>query len=158
MRQTQREASAAVGHRAKFVVVFSPDRELIFGDGFYHNVRSPMNGMFLPQIFAPLTPRMAVLIARTISYRTEPKMMTLVVDAGEAECFNEAVQVYAKDAIYYRSDVPRVIEAFTTGKHLVYDGPNAIEKLIHAVPGIPPRDPVIDQLRAAFVGRQDLWG
>jgi hypothetical protein len=154
MRQTQRQASAAVSHRAKFVVVYSPDREFIFGDGFYHNVRSPMNGMFLPQIFAPLTPRLAVLIARTTSYRTEPKLTTLVVGVDETEGFNQAVQVYSKDSIYYRSDAPLVIEAFTAGKHLVYDGPNAIEKLIHAVPGIPPRDPTIDALRAAFPRRR----
>jgi hypothetical protein len=154
MRNTHREASAAIGDRAKFVAVFSPDRELIFGDGFFHNVRSPMNGMFLPQIFAPLTPRLAVLIVRTTSYRVEPRLTTLTIGADETEAFNEAVQVYAKDAIFYRSDPPKVIEAFRAGEHLVYSGTNVMEKLIHSVPGIPPRDPSLDALRAAFEHRR----
>jgi len=154
MRNTHRQASTAIADRAKFVVVFSPDREFIFGDGFFHNVRSPMNGMFLPQIFAPLTPRLAVLIVRTMSYRTEPKLTTLTISANETEAFNEAVQVYAKDAIFYRSDPPKVIDAFTAGEHLVYSGANVMEQLIRSVPGIPPRDPNLDALRAAFERRR----
>lgn len=153
MRRTQRQAADAVGDRAKFVVVFSPDREFIYGDGFFNNLRSPLNGMFLPQMFAPLTPRMAVLIVRPTSYRPEPKLMTVVVNAAETDAFNEAVQVYAKDAIFYRADRPSLSEHFRAGEHLVYNGPNVVEQFIHSVPGVPPRNPLMDELRAAIPRR-----
>jgi hypothetical protein len=136
MRETQRAASDSVGGRAKFVVVYSPHREFIFGDGFFNNVRSPVNGIFLPRILAPLTPNMAVVIAKPIMYSTEPKLTTIVATPAETDALNEAVQVYACDFIFFRTDKPKVTEDFRVGEHRMYNGPNTVDNLINAIPGI----------------------
>jgi hypothetical protein len=85
MRQTQRKASDSIGARAKFVIIHSPDRELVFGDGFFNNVRSPIEGLFLPRILAPITPHIAVLIVRPTAYTVEPKLTMFVAKAVEAD-------------------------------------------------------------------------
>lgn len=140
MRETQRAASDAIGARAKFVVVYSPHLEFIFGDGFFNNVRSPINGIFLPRIFAPLTPNIAVLIAKSRAYTTEPKLTTFVATATETDAFNEVVQVYSRDSVFFRRDEPQMSEHYRSSKHLMYTGPNPVDDFICAVPGIaPPR-------------------
>lgn len=151
MRRTQREASDAIGSRAKFVVIYSPDRELIFGDGFFHNVRSPVSTYFSPRIVAPLTPNLAVGIVRPTQYRPDPKLVTMVVTKAEADVLNGAVQVYARDALFYRFERPIVDDNFRRAAHLEYNHPdNPMDKLLLSLPGIPPRDASFDHL---FVAR-----
>ena len=151
MRQTQRAVSDAIRSRAKFCVVFSPDRELIFGDGFFTNVRSPGQNLMGPKILAPVTPNMAVLIARPMRYTDQPKLTTLVATTHDADALNQAVQVYAKDAVFYRSEAPVLDEAFRSGKHLQYSAPgNPMDEFIHTLPGVPPRDRSLDGLAAFF--------
>jgi len=151
MRRTQRVVSDAIRSRAKFCVVFSPDRELIFGDGFFTNVRSPGEHLMAPKVLAPVTPNMAVLIVRPTRYTDEPRLVTLVATPADANALNHAVQVYAKDAIFYRSEAPVLGEAFRSGKHLQYSAPgNPIDEFIHTLPGIPPRDRSLDGLAALF--------
>ncbi|WP_413787072.1 hypothetical protein, partial [Pseudomonas aeruginosa] len=61
---------------------------------------------------------------------------------------NHAVQVYSKGALFYRSERPNLIEAFTSGTHLIYEHPdNPMDNLIRSIPGIPPRDRSLDFLR-----------
>lgn len=153
MCQTQRAASDSIGARAKFLIVYSPHREFIFGDGFFNNLRSPINGMFLPRILAPLTPHLAALITKPITYSTEPKLTTLVATPAETDALNAAVQVYARDFIFFRTEKPEMSEHYRVGQHLVYEGPNAVDALIHSIPGIPPRDRSLDMLFALARGR-----
>ncbi|WP_129373656.1 hypothetical protein [Pseudomonas aeruginosa] len=55
--------------------------------------------------------------------------------------------VYSKGALFYRSECPNLIEAFTSGTHLVYEHPdNPMDNLIRSIPGIPPRDRSLDFL------------
>ena len=151
MRRTQRVVSDAIRARAKFCVIFSPDRELIFGDGFFTNIRSPGEHLAGPKVLAPITPNMAVLIARPTQYTTEPRLMTIVATRADADAMNHAVQVYAKDAIFYRSERPELTEAFSVGKHMSYSRPgNPIDELIHTLPGVPARDTSLDSLAAFF--------
>ena len=134
MRQMHRTATKDIGTRGKFVVIFSPDREFIFGDGFYHNITSPGGAPVSPSILAPLTPRVAVLYARPMQYSRDPRFMTLVVGADEAKSLNDIVQAYAKDMIFYVNDRPEITDAFKQGKHLEYTYPNAIDRFIGLIP------------------------
>jgi hypothetical protein len=136
LRSMQRALSDAIGARAKFAVVFSPKRELHFGDGFFSNVRDPRNGIFLPRIFAPITPSVGVLITRPFRYLIEPKLTTIVATAAETDALNDAIQVYAASCVFFRSEVPSISEAFRSGKHLVYSGHNTIDELINSLPGV----------------------
>lgn len=136
-----------IGGRGKAMVIFSPEREFIFGDGFFNNLVPPVDHLLNPKLFVPLTPRMAVLFARPLNYGVKPRVVTLVVSETEAEELNRAVQVYAKEAIFYRSDRPVVTEEFTQASHLIYtDHRNPIDQLIHQIPGVPPRDTWLDAL------------
>jgi hypothetical protein len=147
MRHSQRNAVKALGNRGKVMVIFSPEAEFVFGDGFYHNISAPVQPLHNPKMLVPLTPWLSVLYARPMSYRPNPRLVTLMASAAETEALNYAVQVYAKDAIYYRAERPTITEAFAQGKHLVFsDHRNSVDQLIHAIPGIPPRDPSLDWL------------
>ena len=121
MRDMHRRALQAFGVRGKATAISIPDREFIFGDGFYqYSLTSPSMAPHSPRILVPLTPRLAVLYAIPMQYTAEPRLSTLVVDAVEAQALNEVVQVYAREALFYRSDKPVLTEDFQTGKHLRY--------------------------------------
>jgi hypothetical protein len=141
MRNTHRDAVKKIGIRGKFVAIYSPEREFIFGDGFYNNIRSPMSSMFSPTILAPLTPGVAALLVRPMSYTTMPRFFTLVIDAEEAKKLNHAVQVHSRDKIFYRSEQPEIDDAYSQGRHLIYSGPtNPIEDFVLHIPGVPSPD------------------
>lgn len=145
MRRAHGRAVKSIGTRGKFVVLFSPDREFIFGDGFFHNITTPGNAPFSPQILAPITPEMSVLLAVPMQYSLEPRLTTIVVSAEEADALNRAVQVYAGDAVFYRAERPELTDEFRLGKHCSYSHPgNPIATFIHSIPGVPPRDTTFD--------------
>jgi hypothetical protein len=134
MRHMHRNTVRSIGTRGKFVAIYSPDREFIFGDGFYHNITSPGNAPMSPRILAPLTPHLAMLYARPTSYSNDPKFMTLVVGADETKFFNEIVQVYSREAIFYVNERPDITDDFRAGKHRQYGFDNPVERLVAAIP------------------------
>jgi hypothetical protein len=149
MRRTQRNVADAIGARAKFAVIYSPDRELVFGDGFFHNTNSPVNPLYCPKIIAPLTPNLAAAVTRPSRYMTDPKLVTIVVSSVEADALNHAVQVYAKDALFYRSECPAIDVAFREGRHLAYSHPdNPMDTFLGSLPGMIPRDTSLDHFIA----------
>ena len=134
------------------MAVFSPAREFIFGDGFFNNFVPPVDHPLSPKLFVPLTPRIAVLFVRPSSFTVEPRLSALVVSDEEANALNRAVQIYAKDAIFYRAERPVVLDDFAQAKHREYAGHrNPIDELIHLIPGVPPRDTSFD----AFLSRRE---
>lgn len=132
------------------MVVFSPQRELIFGDGFFSNLTPPVDHLLSPKLFVPLTPRIAVLFARPSRFTVLPRMVTVTTAAEETDALNRAVHVYAKDAIFYRSERPAMTKEFAQKKHLVFaDHRNPVDRLIHEILGVPPPDPWLEALFAA---------
>jgi len=147
MRDMHTRAVQACGMRGKATAIWSPEREFVFGDGFFHNLVSPANPPYSPRILAPLTPRLAVLYAIPMRYMVEPRLSTLVIGAGEADALNHVVQIYASDKIYYRSEKPVLTDEYRTGKHLHLSGSgHLIEELIHSMPGVSSRDTFLDFL------------
>jgi hypothetical protein len=142
MRNDMERGVPLIGDGGKFVAMYSPDSEFIFGDGFFHTIRSPIqSSLFNPKIFAPLTPHLAVLYVMPTSYRVEPRIQTLVVTSAETASLNEAVQVYARDKIFYRSEKPELLECFTRSTHLQYrDYRNPVDLIIDDMPGIDHPD------------------
>lgn len=136
MQRCQRALVDAIGNRGRFVVLFSPEREFVFGDGFFHNIRSPMQTVNSLKIVVALTPEIAVGFWIPPQYTPEPRLHSLVVNANEAEAFNEAVQVYASNAIFYRAHKPEVSDAFRSGQHMMYtDSNNSMDRLLTSMPG-----------------------
>lgn len=102
----------------KFIVVFSPDKEFIFGDGFYHNITPGFSASTGVKLAVPLTPHMAVIFSRPMSYVTLPNVFTLRIGPEETREFNELIQIYSKEMIFYRSERPELLSCFTRGEHL----------------------------------------
>lgn len=149
IRHQQRKLVDGIGARGKFAALYSPHREFVFGDGFFHNLTSPAALPLSPKMLVPLTPRIGVLFACPLQYSTEPRLSTFVLTAEEADVLNRTIQIYAKEMLFYRSERPTLTDEFRRGEHLCYDGPsNPIEELIHSLPGVPSRDASLDFLLA----------
>ncbi len=147
MRYQQRKIADALGTRGKFVVIYSPRREYIFGDGFFHNLTSAAAPPIHPEMMVPLTPNISVLFVQPLQYSIEPRLSTLVVRTEEAEILNHTVQVYAKEMIFYRSERPDLTEEFRKGEHYQYSRPHhPIANFVHLIPGVPPRNTNLDFL------------
>jgi len=145
MRQSQRLITDAIGANGKFAVLFSQVREFIFGDGFFHNVRAVVNPPLSPKILAPITPTISIVVSRPTSFTVEPRLSTLVLSDEEVDTCNHAVRVYARQALYFRSDRPTVDEAFACNEHREYSSPvNPIDNLLCSIPGVLPRDRSFD--------------
>ena len=147
MQRSQRLVSDAIGANGKYAVLFSQRREFIFGDGFFHNVRAVTNPPICPKILAPLTPTISVVVSRPTSFAVEPRLSTIVLCDEEVDVCNHAVQVYSRQALYFRSHQPVVVEAFARNEHQEYSNPNnPIDNLLCNMPGVPPRDTSLDFL------------
>lgn len=147
MRNSQRVVADSIGSRGKFVAIYSRTKEFVFGDGFFHNVRNAQIAPHSPKILVPLTPHISILVCRPTRYMAEPRLCTLVLDDHEVDILNNTVQVYSKNAIYFRSEPPALDEAFRLGAHLAYEHPgNPIDNLIHSIPGVPARDKSLDRI------------
>lgn len=121
----------------KAVAIFSPERELVFGDGFFTNVSPPEQYILRSRAIVPLTPSLAVLIQKPSSYVVEPNLLTLVVNRQEADELNRIVQIYARDAVFYRSERPSILPEFARAEHLSFaDDRNFADRLCYMVPGV----------------------
>lgn len=72
-----------------------------------------------------------------MAYRPDPKLMTRVANRELVMFFNETVQIYSKECLFYRSEKPRLSEHFVTREHLEYacdDDP--LDQLLDGIPGV----------------------
>ena len=146
MRNSQRVIADSIGARGKFVAVYSQDKEFVFGDGFFNNVSNAQMAPHAPKLFVAITPGICILVCRPSRNMVEPTLLTLVLDDREVDICNHAVQIYSKNAIYFRSEQPVLQEEFRRAEHLRYAHPgNPIDSLIHSIPGIPARDSSFDR-------------
>lgn len=151
MIRSQRLIADSIGVNAKFAVLFSKDREFIFGDGFFHNVTCQINRPINPKILVPITPTISVIVAKPMQYGDQPRLSTIILNDKEVEQCNHAVMIYSRNELFFRSETPLLDEVFTCGKHKQYsDCDNPIDNLIRRIPGIPPRDRSLDFLLSKF--------
>lgn len=137
LRGSQRVVSDSIGTRAKFAVLYSPDREFIFGDGLFHNITSPNQLPLTPTILAPLTPHIGALMVRPMQYTADPRLVTLMLSEEEADHFNHITQIYSKEMLFYRSEKPKIIDEFRRRQHLQISGPgHPVDQLIASLPGV----------------------
>jgi hypothetical protein len=106
----------------RWAVMFSDAEEFIFGDGFLHDFPASADGLHPPRrAFVPLTPTIAVMYAYPRSYPSEPRLVTLRLEPAEVQFFNQALQAYANEFLFYRSLQPELIGAFTDGGHRQFE-------------------------------------
>lgn len=139
MRTSHQAAVSQIGTRGKFAVLYSPEREFIFGDGFFHNISSPVQPYQLNsyKILVPITPEISVLYACPRQYITEPRLFTFVITPEEADTLNNMVQIYSRNSIFYRSEKPTLIQNYQEKEHMsCADTNNLVDALISAIPGV----------------------
>lgn len=157
MRSSQRSIADGIGARGKFVAIYSQAKEFVFGDGFFHNVVNVQMAPYVPKLFVPITPHICILICRPSSYMTEPRLSTLVLDDHEVDICNQTVQIYSKNAIYFRSQLPALHEDFRRAKHLRYAHPdNPIDYIIRSIPGVQERNSSVDQFHIQEWNRRSI--
>lgn len=141
IRHSLRNATRNLAGRGKAMIIFSPEREFVFGDGFFQNLPPQGDHWLHPKMLVPLTPCMSVLYTKPPSYQTEPRLVTLVASGAETEELNYAVQVYARERLFYRSERPNVHEVYACGRHKVYASHrNPVDRLIYQIPGVRAPD------------------
>lgn len=137
MRNGLENLTRAFAGSGKAVAIFSPERELVFGDGFFTNVTPPAQHILQPRAILPLTPSLAILIQKPGSYLVNPNLCTLMVNRQEADELNGVVQIYAKEAIFYRSERPSILPEYKRAEHLRFaDDRNFADRLCYNVPGV----------------------
>lgn len=152
-RRTLKNAIRGMGSRGKAMVIYSPEREFIFGDGFFHNLTVNGEHWHNPKMLVPLTPWLSVLFVQPTRYMTEPRLVTVVSSPTETDGLNFAIKVYARNNLFFRSEKPDVGDEYTCGRHMIFaDHRNSVDQFIHHIPGIPPRDTSLDFMDD-FVGR-----
>lgn len=129
-----------VGHmsgRGKVALIYSPEREFIFGDGFFHNLITAGNINHSARMIVPLTPRISVIYAMPQSMTPEPMFHATWISAKVTEQMNGTIQVYSKDELFYSNERPKPNSDFLSGKFLTYDwGANPADHLISIIPGL----------------------
>lgn len=139
MRNSQRTISDAIGCNGKFAVLFSENKEFVFGDGIFNNVSGCTNPPYCPKILVAITPTISVIVSKPSMYETEPRISTFVLTDDEVDKCNHGVQVYSKSALFFRTEQPQLTDAFTCNQHLQYDLPtNPLDTLIDNLPGTKP--------------------
>lgn len=140
MKNSLRMIADSIGNSAKFAVLFSKNKEFIFGDGFFNNVAGCTNPPHAPKALVSITPMMSVIISRPTSYRTEPRVSTLVLSDSEVDNCNHGVQIYSRAALFFRNDQPELTEDFTCGQHRRYSSSaNPLDTLIDSLSGMEIR-------------------
>lgn len=103
----------------KYIVAFSDENEFIFGDGFYTNMASE-SALGHSKTVVPITPTALVIYSRPTSYFTRPRLLTIRLGRAEVSLFNELVQVYSKNQLFFRSQRPAIGDAFKKNEFLQY--------------------------------------
>ncbi|NVP57583.1 hypothetical protein [Mycoplana rhizolycopersici] len=118
----------------KYVIAFSDEAEFIFGDGFYTNM-SNEHALGHRKTVLPATPIMTVIYTRPTQYFTEPRLMTIRLEKEEVLRFNELIQVYSKDQLFYRSQRPNLNDAFKRAEFLEFRYHNVpwLDKFLESV-------------------------
>lgn len=144
MRHCQRMIADACKSGGKMAVIYAKEGEFIFGDGFFNTATAVSGPPHSPKMLVPLTPKISVLYARPMTFATEPRLVTLVLDEAEVASLNDVVQIYSKDQIFWRSSPPVVTEDFRKGAHLVFaDRNNVVDGLIGDIPGVRGGHPLL---------------
>jgi hypothetical protein len=152
VRHSHQRTIRALQGGGKLMVIYSPEREFIFGDGFFNNITPPCDIITNAKIVVPLTPWMTAIYARPRSYRIDPRLVTLTATGAEVDILNGAIQIHARRQIFYRSERPKISEAFRKEEHLIFrDDRNSVDDFIYGMPGVDPRDDTMDFFR-------DLYG
>lgn len=106
----------------RWAILFSDEKEFIAGDGFFHNFPASQDGINSgKKLVLPILPTAAIVYMLPMQYPTEPRLVTLRVDAAEVARLNAIIQVYAKDFLFFRDEKPALGRDFILGEHQIFE-------------------------------------
>ena len=136
IRNDQERLSECAGD-GKFAILLSKRREFIFGDGFHHNISSPVQIMPSPRMIVPVTPKIAVIYVIPTQWRVDPRLVCKMLTREEVEWVNYGVQVYSRSEIFFRSRKPAMTDAFREQTFQSFGSrDNPVDNLIDSIPGV----------------------
>jgi hypothetical protein len=97
----------------RFAFIYSETSEFIYGDGFLHNFSTDLMHTSKPKAIIPLTPNISAIYQRPFSYYESPKVISVPVNENETAYFNDLIQIYSKDCVFFRSKKPAIREGFS---------------------------------------------
>ena len=124
IRDSQKSIYESLASTGTFLILYTTKQEFIYGDGFFHNLSYIQKSPFDATILAPITPHISALFSSSYGQLAGPRLSTIVLSNDEAKFLNDTVQVYSKDFIFYRSQMPDVTDSFRNGEHLIYSSPS----------------------------------
>ncbi len=117
MRPLLRSFSDHIRATGKFAVLFTEDREFIFGDGFLQSFPTVVPVCNRPKCIIPLTPAISVLYCSPSSYASTTRLATIRLSRDEVAHCNRLVQVYSHDRVLFRTDTPERLKQFADDRH-----------------------------------------
>lgn len=126
----------------KFAVLFSYDKDFIFGDGCYSTIGPSTELLTNLKMVISLTPNMAVIWAIPMAYRTPPRLISILSSHSIVELVNNTTQIYSKEYLFFRSEKPELLNDFRLHEH---------RKYIHET---DPIDILINSLIPDEIGKQ----
>lgn len=104
----------------KFAILFSGEKEFIFGDGFYSNITATTEYPYNLKAVVPMTPHIAVVWSSPMACRSYPKLISVHVDTHTVKTVNESVQVYSREYLFFRAQLPELMDDFRACEHREY--------------------------------------
>ncbi|KFI23841.1 hypothetical protein HW44_01505 [Nitrosococcus oceani] len=134
--QTYSTISKNIRKDGKFLILYSDDKEFIYGDGTYNNIAISSSDPSCISMLLPLTPSITVLYALPMEYMVEPRIVTLKANGNIVNLINQTTQIYSKEYLFFRFEQPTVSEYFLRREHLQYTNDDPILALIRQIPGV----------------------
>ena len=119
LRRCQEPFARDIRTGGKFAFLLSETDQFAFGDGFMTNINPSPDRMLRPMVLVAITPKIAVLWFSPMQYPSYPEGVSIAVSDDEIGHFNDIVQIYAKDHLFYRGSMPTPHEAFTDNQHYI---------------------------------------
>jgi hypothetical protein len=96
-----------------FVLLHSPLKKFIFGDGSLDWLTSGLIGNYIDgRALVPLTPHICVYFCTPIAMRTTPNCASFTASPWMVDWVNNITQTYSKDKLFFLGKAPQLIDAF----------------------------------------------
>lgn len=140
INQHYRQIVQSLERGGKIVLLRSGGREFIMGEGYLNTLIGNTVELHY-HCLVPLTPTLAVLAFAPHRYWTNPAICTVGLAPTEVTTVNEVTQIYSRDYIFCRNEMPKLIDAFSAREFRVvqYHRFEWLDRMMQAVASYAPK-------------------
>lgn len=126
MRQFFHTASRAIENGASasmfFVLIRSPWREFVYGDGVLDWMSDSLSSMHIHgRALLPLTPNLCVYVCTPMVRHGKYNCASFYAGSWIVDAVNEFTQIYSRDLLFFRSMKPKLTDHFKRGQFLTHE-------------------------------------